>query len=52
MIFDARLEIDPTLCVAYGAGIFAGMLEGSIDGVEIMDGGYSRALHNRVTGII
>lgn len=42
--------MDPKLCVSFGAAVYAGMLEGSINSIEIMDGAYSQDLHNRVTG--
>ena len=49
--YDVQVTIDPALCVALGATIYAGMLEGSIPGgVELADGAYSAALHDRYTG--
>ncbi len=49
--YGMQATIDPALCVARGATIYAGMLEGSIPGgVELADGAYSAALHDRYTG--
>ena len=45
-----RCGVDPKLCVALGAAVFAGMLEGSISNVELMDGAYSQQLHDRASG--
>lgn len=43
--------MDPALCVALGATVYGGMLEGSIaGGVELADGAYMTALHNRHSG--
>ena len=43
--------MDPTLCVALGATVYGGMLEGSISGgVELADGAYTTALHDRHSG--
>jgi len=45
-----KCSVDPKLCVALGAAVFAGMLEGSIGNVELMDGAYSQRLHDRASG--
>ena len=46
-----QLTVDPELCVALGATIYGGMLEGTIPGgIELADGAYSAALHDRYTG--
>ena len=46
-----QITVDPELCVALGATIYGGMLEGTIPGgVELADGAYSAALHDRHTG--
>ncbi len=46
-----QVTVDPALCVALGATIYGGMLEGTIPGcIELADGAYSAALHDRYTG--
>ena len=43
-------NVDPGEAVALGAAIQAGILEGTVRGVELMDGSYSIDLHDRTTG--
>lgn len=45
-----RTDVDPGEAVALGAATQAGILEGSVCGVELMDGSYSVDLHDRATG--
>ncbi|CAD7696893.1 unnamed protein product [Ostreobium quekettii] len=45
-----RCPVHPKLCVATGAAIFAGMMEGSVGRIEIMDGSYAWEMHGRATG--
>ena len=46
-----QITVDPALSVALGATIYAGMLEGTVSGaIELADGAYSAALHDRYTG--
>ena len=46
-----QVTVDPALSIALGAAIYAGMLEGSVAGaIELADGAYSAALHDRYTG--
>ena len=46
-----QVTVDPALCVALGATIYGGMLEGTIPGgIELADGAYSAALHDRHIG--
>ena len=46
-----QVTVDPALCVAIGATLYGGMLEGTlVGGVELADGAYSAALHDRYTG--
>lgn len=47
---EPRMSVDPAEAVALGAAIHAGVLLGEVNGVELMDGSFSRALHDRVTG--
>ena len=42
--------MDPKLCVAMGAAIFAGMMEGTVGRMEIMDGSYAWEMHERTSG--
>lgn len=51
-LIDAmQVTVDPELCVALGATIYGGMIEGSIPGgIELADGAYNAALHDRHTG--
>lgn len=42
--------IDPEECVAVGAALYAGMLAGEVQGVELADGAYSLDLHGRASG--
>lgn len=43
-------SVDPGEAVALGAATQAGILEGSVGSVELMDGSYSIDLHDRTTG--
>lgn len=43
-------SVDPGEAVAIGAATQAGILEGSVGTVELMDGSYSIDLHDRTTG--
>lgn len=43
-------SVDPGEAVALGAATQAGILEGSVGNVELMDGSYSIDLHDRTTG--
>jgi len=43
-------EVDPELAVALGAAVQAAVLEGQISGVEVMDGSYNMAMHDRALG--
>jgi molecular chaperone DnaK (HSP70) len=43
-------SVDPGEAVAIGAATQAGILEGSVGSVELMDGSYSIDLHDRTTG--
>lgn len=47
---DPCCSVDPGEAVAIGAATQAGILEGSIGSVELMDGSYSIDLHDRATG--
>ena len=42
--------VDPEECVALGAALYAGMLSGHVQGIELADGAYSRDLHSRASG--
>lgn len=42
--------VDPSEAVALGAAIHAGILVGSLDNCELMDGSFNATLHSRVTG--
>ena len=44
------LAVDPAEAVALGAAVHAGMLLGEVEGIELMDGGYSAELHGRASG--
>lgn len=43
--------LDPEECVALGAAVHAGLLQGMVSGLELMDGGYVLEQHGRTTGI-
>lgn len=43
-------SIDPSTVVAVGAALHAGLLLGSVSGVELMDGSFVADLHSRTTG--
>ena len=46
-----QTTVDPAHCVALGAAIYAGILEGTItNGPELADGSYSWDLHARASG--
>jgi molecular chaperone DnaK (HSP70) len=42
--------VDPSEAVALGAAIHAGILVGSLDTCELMDGSFNATLHSRVSG--
>ena len=42
--------VDPEECVAIGAALYAGMLSGHVQGIELADGAYAQDLHGRASG--
>ncbi len=47
-----QVTVDPAVCVALGAAMYGGALEGTLPGaVELADGAYRWDLHNRVSGL-
>ena len=44
------MSVDPAEAVALGAAIHAGVLLGTVAGVELMDGSYAPGQHDRATG--
>ncbi len=49
----AQVTVDPALCVALGAAMYGGALEGTLTGgFELADGAYSWDLHDRVSGLV
>ena len=47
-----QVTVDPALCVALGAAMYGGALEGALaGGFELADGAYSWILHDRVSGL-
>lgn len=52
MPVTTQVTVDPALCVALGAAMYGGALEGTLPGaVELADGAYRWDLHERVTGL-
>ncbi|CAL8460699.1 g230 [Coccomyxa elongata] len=48
-----QVTVDPALCVALGAAMYGGALEGTLSGgFELADGAYSWDLHDRVSGLL
>lgn len=47
-----QVTVDPALCVALGAAMYGGALEGMVTGgFELADSSYSWDLHQRVSGL-
>ncbi len=47
-----RDDVDPEHAVALGCALQAGMLTGSVRGLEVMDGAYVEDAHDRVSGFV
>lgn len=52
VVSACQVTVDPALCVALGAAMYGGALEGALTGgFELADGAYSWILHDRVSGL-
>ena len=47
---EPSVAVDPEECVAIGAAIYAGMLSGQVQGIELTDGAYAQQMHDRTSG--